>query len=353
MNGGQDVRLTNRFDFLRLVFAATVAVYHMAALSLSAQGVPEDILAGLAEVSIQGFFVLSGALVFGSLQRTQSVSAYALKRVRRLYPAYLTVILVCAIAAVTLTPVARSQLNAVLHYILTNAVFLNFLGPDLPGVFEGQRFTAVNGALWTIKIEVMFYAVLPILVWFLNLTGKLKLVFVTLIYIAAEFWRGFLEAKGLAMGSGMIIQLSRQLPGQMSFFIAGMLVWEYRELLRSKWPVALVIGAALTGVSYLPHAEFVRAAGLALSIGAIGLAPGASLNTARFGDISYGVYITHFPIIQTAIAIGLFRTSVAMGYAVSALATVIAAFLLWHVIEKPFLSRDNWYRRHEKENQAT
>ncbi|MAP94894.1 MAG: acyltransferase [Ponticaulis sp.] len=338
---------------MRLVFAGMVAVYHMVALSLSAPGVPEERLASLAEVSIQGFFVLSGALVFGSLLRTDGISAYAMKRIRRLYPAYLTVILISAIAALALVPEPREHLNGVLHYILANAVFLNFLGPDLPGVFEEQRFTAVNGALWTIKIEVMFYIVLPILVWFLNLTGKLRLVFMALIYIAAEIWRGFLEAKGLASGSGMIIQLSRQLPGQMSFFIAGMLVWEYRDLLRSKWFIALTIGVILTGVSYLPYAEAVRAAGLALLIGAIGLAPGPQINAARFGDISYGVYITHFPIIQTVIAVGLFQTSVATGYAASAFATVMAAFLLWHLIEKPFLSRDNWYRRHEKGDQAT
>ncbi|MEO0883403.1 MAG: acyltransferase, partial [Pseudomonadota bacterium] len=60
----------NRFDFLRLVFASTVFVYHLVTLAaLDVRGIWELHLADLAEISIQGFFVISGALVYGSWER--------------------------------------------------------------------------------------------------------------------------------------------------------------------------------------------------------------------------------------------------------------------------------------------
>ena len=58
-------------------------------------------------------------------------------------------------------------------YLFWNCIFLNFMHPSLPGCFDG-KFAAVNGALWTIKIEIAFYVVLPILIWFFKKMKSLK-----------------------------------------------------------------------------------------------------------------------------------------------------------------------------------
>lgn len=69
---------SNRFDLIRLLLAAGVFAYHAIALgAIAPSGLLERGLAQLAQVSIQGFFVVSGALVAGSLARASSLADYA------------------------------------------------------------------------------------------------------------------------------------------------------------------------------------------------------------------------------------------------------------------------------------
>jgi len=115
---------TNRFDFLRLLFAGAVALYHAVFLSgMNKRGAWESGLAQAAELSIQGFFIISGCLVLGSLVRSEKIGLYAEKRFRRLYPAYAVVILIPAFIAL----VVSTNFKGVLDYVLPNLAFLNFL----------------------------------------------------------------------------------------------------------------------------------------------------------------------------------------------------------------------------------
>lgn len=333
------VHARNNFNLLRLLFALMVVVYH--AIALPGLGGFEHAEAWTsvgAEIGVQGFFVLSGYLVWASLERSSSLGIYAEKRARRLLPGYVTVVLVCAIAAVLLVPAVRSDLAALGRYIGWNLSFLNFLAPSLPGVFEANRFTEVNGALWTLKIEVMFYLVLPILAFILKIAGSGRWIVIAVIYIAAEAWRYLLPLQG-----GVMVEIARQLPGQMSFFITGIALCAWRDGLN--WRSALApVGIVLLVVSLIvPQAAPLRAAGL--GIVAVWLAVGIPrlFDAARFGDLSYGLYIVHFPIIQCVIAAGLFATP-AMGFAVAGGASLTAALLLWWLVERPALRRDSAYR---------
>ncbi|WP_293612386.1 acyltransferase [Ponticaulis sp.] len=341
-----DQARSNRFDTMRLVFAIAVMVAHIFMLSDLPGSRPYQQMSGIfAELSIRGFFILSGGLVYASWLRSRSVGQYAAKRVRRLYPVYSAIVIACAIAALIFAPEARADLGAVGKYLLANLVFLNFLHPDLPGVFEGNRFSEVNGALWTIKIEVMFYIAVPILVWMMGLFGRFKFALLVLIYIAAEVWRAGFGHIGAEQNSGLLIQLSRQLPGQMSFFVAGIFMWEFRALMREKWWMFSLAGLTLTSASFLPYGEPLCAAGWAALIGGIAFSPGPELNAARFGDFSYGIYSAHFPIIQLVIALGLFQVTPFGAAAIAVIATFIIAVFCWNFVEKPFLARSNWYRR--------
>ena len=127
---------------------------------------------------VDAFFVISGFLIFMSYERTSSLRRYAIKRARRIYPAYLCIILLCAFGLFTLSGLPVDQYFSAdwFKYLVANLTFLNFLAPSLPGVFENNLLQAVNGALWTIKIEVMFYCSVPLIVWFAQRFGRLPVL---------------------------------------------------------------------------------------------------------------------------------------------------------------------------------
>jgi peptidoglycan/LPS O-acetylase OafA/YrhL len=59
----------------------------------------------------------------------------------------------------------------------------------------------------------------------------------------------------------------------------------------------------------------------------------------KHGDFSYGVYLYHFPIVQTCVAAGLFAWSPAGSVAVIGLLVLGCSAVSWYVIESPALAR--------------
>lgn len=338
---------SNRFDLLRLVFALAVFGFHAWALmAIAPFGPVEAQLGRLAEISIQGFFIVSGALVYGSLERSRSLASYGEKRVRRLYPAYATIVILPAIISGVLTGWADPM--AIGRYLGANLVFLNFLEPALPGLFQENRFTEVNGALWTLKIEVMFYLVLPVLGAIMAWLKRQWWLLIALLYAGGEAWRLLLP---VLLDHPLAPDIARQLPGQMAFFASGMALWKLWDMAKTQALAFGLAGIVLVAMSFLhPWLEPLRAAGLAGLIAGVAFAPGPALNAARFGDVSYGVYITHFPILQALImtgAVAALSAGAAMGVAL--VLVLLASACLWHFVERPALRRDSHYRRAESE----
>ena len=333
----------NRFDLVRLMLASWVFVYHAIVLS-SAQpgGAIESGLAVMAELSIQGFFIVSGALVFGSYERSRDLADYAEKRVRRLYPAYAVVILVPAVIAGVYALQSEHSIMDVLRYTGANLIFLNFLEPNLPGFFEGQRFTEVNGALWTLKIEVMFYLILPLIAWGLARLGKYWWVGIGALIVMGFAWVELMMASETALAP----VLARQLPGQMMYFAAGIALWKLWPLAQAQatW-FGLIGGVALALSLLVPGLEALRVLGLAGLVAGLAFGPGPALNVASYGDVSYGIYIVHFPIVQMLVSVGAFTAlGIAGGLVLSAILVVLTSYALWWWVEKPALRRDSHYK---------
>jgi peptidoglycan/LPS O-acetylase OafA/YrhL len=340
------VRLNN-FDLLRLALAVAVACEHaylvgLKPLRLGAFGAVFD---GYA--AVECFFVISGYLIFQSWEASSSLRSYAAKRIRRVYPAYAAVVIVMALAGAWLTSLAPADYftwPGWLRYVAANLLFLNFLQLTLPGVFATAAEPWVNGPLWTIKIEIMFYMCVPLLALLRRRIGFVW-IFVAL-YVGSVAWSLLFDHLRVATGRDVYAILERQLPGQMAFFVSGGLLYYYADAFKRHAGLFAAVGLAVVIAHYKFDLPWLYPAALAaVVIYAAERLPYLG-NFGRFGDMSYGLYVVHYPVLQVIAALGLFAlpgTAFAAGLAIS----VLLAFLSWHLIEKPTLHRSSHYRTAE------
>jgi peptidoglycan/LPS O-acetylase OafA/YrhL len=332
----------NNFDILRFLFAAIVFFVHSYDLSgLEGLSILNSTLS--SEASVKSFFVLSGFLIFMSYENSSSISSYFSKRIRRIYPAYLFVILASVMLGSVFTMLTANEYWSynTLNFFLANLTFLNFLEPELPGLFTNNLHHAVNGALWTLKIEVMFYIVVPLIAFCFNCFSRLSVM--VLLFISSVIYSYVLFAMAQSHEGSAFVELQRQLPGQLTFFIVGAAGYYYFETFK-KYALYLV---PISVLAFLlkAHLPWIILEPLALGILVIYFATIFPYlgNFGKCGDFSYGIYILHFPILQLLIAHHLFEDSPVLFITVAGALVIILSILLWHFIEKPFLSKSSHY----------
>ena len=343
----------NNLDLLRLILASIVALFHIYALTNSpAFAVFGSYLS--PHFAVKGFFVISGMLIYRSYTRSSTVRSYFEKRVRRIYPAYFTVITITAalMCFMSALPPSRYLGLGLLKYLGANLLFLNFLAPSLPGVFVSHLNPAVNGALWTLKIEVLFYLSVPLIHSLCMRFGTKKAV--SGVFAFSCIWKyGFAwldHLQGAALGSGLdgprtiFAQLEVQFPAQLAYFTAGVLLLLYFDKLKTRFLSIFVLSAAL----YLADHFFTHESLDIFWISGIVFVFGFCRyfgNVSKFGDFSYGVYIVHWPIIQVLIAFGIASLNPSLFLFLVLSLTACASFLMWHLVEKKYLASGSHYRQ--------
>lgn len=318
---------------LRWLFALSLVCFHACVLLGRGFFWP---VKGHAIVSV--FFVLSGMLSYEGLMARPGTRRFWTRRVRRIFPTYAAVI-IAAVAALsllsTLAPADYFAAPQTWKYLFSNLFFLNFLEPELPGVFTGHAVSAVNSSLWTMKVEVAFYAVLPAIVWLARRFRSMRVV--AIIYVLSAIY--YIAFTALAVSSakrgdssGFYDMLRHQLPGQLMYFAAGMAAAELRPVLLRHRAAALLAGTAVWAVCAVrtelrPIEPLAIAA--ALTAAAYGF-PRLSQWGARVPNLTYEVYLLHFPLLQSLIALGFFRVlPFAAAFALS-LAIIIALAAALH-----------------------
>jgi peptidoglycan/LPS O-acetylase OafA/YrhL len=311
----------NNFDIVRLVLAAIVVFVHAYDLSLSSSlaFIPHVVS---AHVAVEGFFAISGFLIFASYERCKSLREYFTNRAFRILPGYWLSTVFCLLIAFSLGSFHVGK------FLLANLTFANFLHPGIDGVFESNPSNAfMNGALWTIKIEVMFYLAVPVLVWLCRRLHR-DAVLWTLIVLSVVYRVALVRHESLDL----------QLPGQLSFFLVGTLIYYHLAFFKKhgKW---FVLAAVLCYALHVWKGWFFPRplATATLTLGASLLLPQIKGPT-RWGDFSYGTYILHYPIVQMIVAMGLYSVHPLAALLVTVVIVAVAASLSWFLIEKPALA---------------
>ncbi len=340
-------RSNNNFDFLRLVGALLVILYTSYSLLGTHDPDPLHVLTGgvldTGKLGVAIFFIISGYLITKSWDKRRNVSRFIWARFLRLVPALVGVALMSVFIIGPLTThlelLDYFTSLATWSYLKIIAVF--FPSYNLPGVFIHNPTSIVNGALWTLPVESTMY----ILVLALGATGILYNKRLTIAIILGM--AGALFCTNIPMVHSAIPAILHDAavtigylisPANMAFFLIGSLYYLYQD--RIKYDSRVVLAAFIIWVLTFWSPELLTLSYfICLPYIVLGLAftriPFIN-GLGKKADISYGLYIYHYPVQQTLV--DFFKLDQSMLLALSLLITVPLAWLSWHIIESKALS---------------
>ncbi len=326
----------NNFDALRLVAAGAVVFSHSFLLSEGRQDCePLMLLTGgqaiLGVVSVFVFFVLSGFLVTQSFETTASPWRFAAKRALRIYPGYALCLLLCALVLGPL--VSTLSLGDYFASAGTWDFMLSNLALDVEhNALPGVHFTGfavgdiVDGPLWSLPCEIVMYALVLALgvLRLLRLAALLPLLALGL----ACLWLDTAQSDYFIGSVGWLL----------GFFVAGMILYKLRATRLFDRRLALLALAGLA--ASVPLHRFILLFPLvgAYLVICLALEPRLPvIPAARFGDLSYGLYIYGWPVQQTLLYLSSGRLAWWQLFALALTVTAAIAWLSWHLVEQPAL----------------
>lgn len=326
---GQRLGRLHYIDTLRCVAALAVLFQHLG------ECLPSASFRAFLELSpgvfgVVVFFYISGLVIPQSVRNRPALRDFFLRRVFRIYPAYL-VVLGFIVVRRALVAQAGAATQPAPSTVLAN-VFL---------VQEYLGFPHVLGVSWTLSLEFVFYGVFAI-VFYRNWQRHLPVL--VLLYAA-----------GIALLAAVSYLIEQRLPlgriGMLGAALVGYAVAQFhaghlthRQLLRAVVAFCgAMLAALLISFGYLSHPKmglgpalsgWVLASALFLLCAFSARARSSRLARLRpilfIGEVSYSVYLTH----------GLFLPLVAylpppLALVAVPLATIALSWVLSQTIERP------------------
>jgi peptidoglycan/LPS O-acetylase OafA/YrhL len=320
------------FDYMRIMLALIIVIFHTAvttggpasqhAINVSPVGVFIAMLVPL-------FFALSGYLVAGSLTRSKGLGVFLGLRALRIFPALAIDTVLCALVLGPL--VTTLPIGEYLQHPQFIQYFQNILGIihyHLPGVFESNPLTEVNGQLWTIPSELDCYILLAAIGAVRLHKHRALLLGLVLAATAAMEYR--VVAQGVPGWTGRMIVLC---------FIAGVVVYAYRDRIRLNG-VAFIAATILTGVCLrTPELIYVVPFPAAYMVVCLGYLNPRKSKFLESGDYSYGLFLYGFPIQQLIVATVPFGRTWWGNLMLSLPLALSVAVVSWHFLEKRALNQ--------------
>jgi peptidoglycan/LPS O-acetylase OafA/YrhL len=324
-------------DSLRGIAALLVVLFHYTTRFDQVFGhvAPPIFFVPWGWLGVNIFFMISGFVIYMTLDRTRHPMDFIVSRFSRLYPAYWVAI------ALTFVLVAVLQLPA--KTVDVRTAFANLLM-----FHEMFGFKSVDGVYWTLQVELLFYAIMLILLT----AGLLKRPYwiflawlgLRLLYVGAERW------VGVNLPGERFIILA-----QIPYFVIGAAIYLGvigRPSESRKWwslaAAALAVIAVteswwLAVISILFAAVVYGAASKRVTL--LRLGP-----LVWLGAISYPLYLLH-----ENIGWGMLLNLEAVGWTpnwailASICVVLLLAAMLHYTVEMPAMKRiRNYYRRHRQ-----
>jgi len=342
---------SNSLNFLRLALALLVIFSH----TIPIGGFGNEIIIGnltLGDLSVDGFFAISGFLICGSAcrhtaryGRARGLIKYFWDRVLRILPAFWMCLIMTALFFGVVGWLHNhhglagywSHAKGPFHYVVSNS-YLRMNSYKISGTPSHVPYTlAWDGSLWTLSWEFLCYIGIAALSLFGLLARRTYVVAVAIAVWTLELYTFFNPS--FFPNENYALRFA-------SIFLVGSLTYLYRDRLPDSGALAallaLVACLGLTVGHPLSHvADLITGPALVYPV----LWLGAHLPFGKVGatnDLSYGVYIYAFPVGQL-LALANFER---FGYLEFALATIAGTLPLaaasWWGVEKWALRARSW-----------
>ncbi|MFF3598739.1 acyltransferase family protein [Kitasatospora indigofera] len=359
----------NSFGLLRLLMASAVVVSHVYPLALGhldplwkRSGMQTD----LGKMAVIGFFVTSGFMITGSGRRT-TIGRYSWHRALRILPGLWGSLVISTLVIMPLLyHWQHGSLTGFWNHPAGPFFYLKGTwdtslsgGWDVSGVIKegvrrGTNFDqSVNGALWSLKYEILCYIVVGLLAAggvlrharrFIPLAALGLWILILNDWLDATGWRGIPGDQNTYVNLPFLGGLSTHFIIHLGFaFLLGATVQLYKER------VPVHDGLAL--LSLLAFVATLRWGGLfvigypAFTYLVFWLAvrlPRPFQRVGRKRDFSYGIYIYGFTVEQSLAMLGFIKYG-KLGFLGCALgATVVLAAFSWYVVESPAMRLKDW-----------
>ncbi|SFN00125.1 acyltransferase family protein [Dokdonella immobilis] len=274
------------------------------------------------------FFLISGFVIFMTLERTRTAMDFIVSRFSRLFPAYWAAILLSA--AVVYSIGMPSQRLPWSDVALDFTMIQQILGAE-----------HLDGSYWTLQVELFFYA--QMLLWFV--LGQLQRIrWIIFAWLVVAALSGLAEKNGISVSyTARELLILHHIP----YFAIGILFYRMRTRPTERVVDGLLVGLCLVAIAiaytpiYLEVAVICTAIFAAFALGWLrGLrwAPFAFL-----GTISYSLYLLHqaigFSLIWQLENNGL---SASLAAVCAAVGVTGLATLLTFLVERPAM---RWIRR--------
>lgn len=240
----------NVLDYFRWLLALAVVVEHCNFIW------PVNIPFPLkSNIAVYSFFMLSGYFTHVSLHKYSIYNFYR-NRIVRIIPQYVAVIIITAILFIPLLGFQDLE-----KYLTANIFGLNFLQYSFGAENVKMDYPVLNGSLWSIKYEVLYFMLAP-------------MIFNRNIYIKY----------------GLIVILSLLYMIINSIVLAYLLLFLLGDLFRNRNIGLLIVSPLLI---FFPASIFYS---VVLTCSII-LLSGCVKSKMKIPDWSYEIYLIHFPVL--------------------------------------------------------
>jgi len=322
----------NNLEWLRLIFAMQVVITHVATHLGSEVSLPR-IIENFP--GVPAFFFVSGFLIYSSYLNAPG-KRYCENRFLRLFPGL--VIVTIGGGVVILIALGWSSLieNSSTYFLwfITQITLGQAYNPEL---FRNVGIGVINGSLWTITTEIIFYLCVPIIVW---LERRFPLTVIVLIFISFAIYASApLILNQIVYRSKSIYDIIALTPivwGWM--FGLGIVAAKYFVHIRRWLKFVPVLLIPLFAMIYFGDGILFKSSGNRLGFlyfvcyAAVVLWFAFWLPFIKLSfDLSYGAYIWHAPVLNLLLV--LKAPSMVLAIAL----TLFIAALSWFFVEKPML----------------